>query len=416
MYTTRIKRFARQFKISNPLKFADNEDIKFNKMIFKHLREKNKIEISDALQIYIDNLSYNKNNFIDIEKKYIKESIREIFSKKIYLNKPIKENSSSIKIISLSGFGYSGTGAINDFLRDTNYCLDVLEGRELDFLKYEFSMCSLYKKSLSKKINLSEDDLYKFFFNHILGLPYPNGANFDEINNRLVGSKAILKAILRLPCDRYRIDLVKDISLFIKQIFYIPINGNYKNQLEIISKNLINNFGKYYKSKYPEKKYIILNNWIPASNIKMVNLLPKKTKLIVCTRNGLDSYYSWANECPRIKFNTKLLIIPFLFLYYLRHIDYKKNYKLIPKEISKKINFIYFEDFILKTLNKNGKLFFLNLFGLEINDDFKFNKFNPFESKRNINIFKKNTRNKLFRYLFLRINYFLNLIINKENI
>ena len=34
-----------------------------------------------------------------------------------------------IKIISLSGFGYSGTGAIHDFLRDFRDTFYILNGR-----------------------------------------------------------------------------------------------------------------------------------------------------------------------------------------------------------------------------------------------------------------------------------------------
>ena len=70
-----------------------------------------------------------------------------------------------------------------------------------------------------------------------------------------MGSKSLLNAILRLPEGKERTILVKDICLFAIHIFYLKNIEDQKNNLEIISQNLINNIGKYYKQKYPTKTF-----------------------------------------------------------------------------------------------------------------------------------------------------------------
>ena len=113
-------------------------------------------------------------------------------------------------------------------------------------------------KSISEGQRINEKELYKFFFNHIMGLPFPKGVTQDEIDNRFVGSKALIKAVLRLPGDKKRVDLVKNICIFSDEIFNLLFVDNQKNYLELISRNLVNNIGKYYKEY--NKRYIIINN------------------------------------------------------------------------------------------------------------------------------------------------------------
>ena len=410
MYTTTIKRFIRRFNFKRKY---NNEEIKliyFYKKLFKLIKDDNEESLCNELIKYIEMLNYKGKHFDTEEKAYITKTIKIIFqkNKKKY---EINKVSSSINIISLSGFGYSGTGAIHDFLRDIKNTIDVLKGRELDLFKYQYSLYSLYLRSISNRKNISEKDLNKFLFNHFFGLPYPGGVTQDEINNRLVGSKSLLNAVLRLPQGKERVKLIKDICIFANNISDLNKFNNSKEKLELISKNLINNFGEYYKSKYPKKEYIILNNWITASSINMVNLLPSESTIIICTRDALDAFYSWYSECPRIKFNLKIFVFPYVFLYFIRHIDFSRNYRLICKERLEKVHFIYFEEFVFKTSKKNGDLFYKNLFKLVSSEKSNFLKFNPNKSKNNVNIFLKNSKFRFFKISSLTFNSILYTIL-----
>lgn len=410
MYTTTLKRVIRNLQIFKGKEINNSSSSDFNKKLFYLIKKNNKKKIYNELTQYIDSLIYEKNKFNSQEKFYIKKTIQNVFleNKKKYFNQT-KEVSNTINIISLSGFGYSGTGAIHDFLRDSNNCIDALQGRELDIFKYQFSLNDLYRKSISKGKKINENELYKFFFNHIMGLPFPKGVTEDEINNRLVGSKALIKAVLRLPEDKKRVDLVKDICLFINEIFNLVCVANQKSYLELISRNLLNNIGKYYK-RY-NKGYLIINNWIPASSIHLSNLLPKNTKVIICTRDSLDAYYSWSTECPRIKYNFKFLIFPYIFLYFIRHIDYSKNFKLLDKKIKQDIAYIQFEEFIKINIDNNGKYIFRDLFKLAIKGKFNFVKFNPNQSIKNINIYERESTKNFVKFIAIRLNIILNYLL-----
>ena len=411
MYTTNLKRFARNLNIFKSFDKSEKEIFIFHNKIINLIRKKNFKKLNFELENYIKQISYKKNKFNSKEISLIKESINNIFSKKKENHIVLKEVKNNIGIISISGFGYSGTGAIHDFLRDTNCSIDVLEGRELDLFKYQFSLIEIYKKSCSTKNKIKKQDILKFIFSHILGLPFPGGVNSDEINNRLVGSKALLKAALRLPEDKYRTELIKDICLFMNQISYISNLNKTKKKVEIISRNLINNFGRYYKKKYPNKKYMILNNWIPASCINLSNLLPIKSKIIICTRNAIDAYYSWSIECLNLKYNYKILIFPYLILYFYRHIDFSRNFKLLNKYSASNIYFIHFEDFIFKNTKTTGKLFYKNFFDIEFSSNFKFQKFDPTISKRNVGIYTNNENSIILKYISIKFNQILNKIL-----
>ena len=406
-FTTRIKRVTRNLKIFQYKGIQDGNSKKFNEEIFYLIKKNDKEKIFFKLNQYIDCLIYKKNKFTIQEKLYIKKSIQKIyFQNKTNYFVQTKEVSNSIKVISLSGFGYSGTGAIHDFLRDTNNCIDAFQGRELDIFKYQFSLNQLYMKSISKGQRITKRDLYKLFFNHIMGLPFPRGVTEDEINNRLVGSKALIKAVLRLPEDKKRFDLVKNICIFTEQIFNLVFVDNQKKYIELISRNLINNIGKYYR-KY-NKEYLILNNWIPASSIHISNLLPKNTKVIICTRNALDSYYSWSTECPRILFNYNFLIFPFIFLYFIRHIDYSKNFKLLDQKLKKGLTYIQFEEFIKLNFDMNKAYIYKDILKLGINEEFNFSHFNPIKSNKNVDIYIKKTKKNLMKFIAISLSIILN--------
>ena len=415
MYTTKIKRFLRRFNFIRRFKRDEINLINLYNRILILIKKNDKKSLCIELEKYIESLNFKKNRFSIEEKVLIKNTIKIIIKENKIKNIKIKNESSVIKIISLSGFGYSGTGAIHDFLRDFRNTFDVLNGRELDLFKYDYSLYNLYLKSFSKNKKISEHDIYKFLFNHFLGLPYPGGVTPDEINNRLVGSKSLLNAILRLPRGKERTILVRDICLFAIHIFYLKNIEDQKNNLEIISQNLINNIGKYYKQKYPTKKHLILNNWIPASIINMVNLLPEESTTIICTREALDAYYSWSSECPRIKLNLKILIFPYIFLYFVRHIHFSKNYKLVNKNILKNIHYIYFEDFILRNTKKNGNLFYKNLFSLDCGKKNYPLKFNPHKSKNNINNFYRYTKPSFFKISAIIFNFILSGILKNSS-
>ena len=411
MYTTRIKRFFRSLKPNIDSNEDEKSILSFNNKIFYLIKTNNTNELIRQMENYIESIKYEKNKFSKEEKLILKECIRKILTKNKYKQVKLKKNKNYIKIISLSGFGYSGTGAIHDYLRDTDICIDMLDGRELDLYKYQFSFITLYLKSLSDKNFITQKDINKFIFSHIFGLPYPRGVTSDEINKRLVGSKSLFKAILRLPKDLERINLIKDICISINQINNINTYREKNIIIEIISKNIINCLGKYYKKKFPKKKYLIINNWIPASNINLINLLPNGSKSIICTRNAIDAYYSWKTECPRIKYNFNILILPYIFFYFMRHIDFSRNYKKIDKSRINDVHFIYFEEFIHKNLDLNGKKYYKKILKIKHPNNFDFKNFNPNKSKNNINIFINNKHSFFFKNIGIVLNNLFNLIL-----
>ena len=238
-----------------------------------------------------------------------------------------------------------------------------------------------------------------------MGLPFPEGVTDDEIKNRLVGSKALIRAVLRLPEDKKRVNLIKNICIFADELFNLVNLDNQKYYLELVSRNLLNNIGKYYKNS--NKRYMILNNWIPASSIHISNLLPKNTKVIICTRDSLDAYFSWSTECPRIKFNLNLLIFPYIFLYFIRHLDFSKNYKLLNNNLRESASYIQFEEFVKLNFNENRKYIYRDILNLGINENFNFLHFNPSKSSKNINIYKREAKKNLLNFMAIRLNIIL---------
>ena len=64
-------------------------------------------------------------------------------------------------------------------------------------------------------------------------------------------------------------------------------------------------------------------------------------------------------------------------------------------------------------INKNGKYIYKNLFKLVIKGKFNFQRFNPNQSKKNINIYKREARNNILKFLAIRINIILKYLLKK---
>ena len=105
------------------------------------------------------------------------------------------------------------------------------------------------------------------------------------------------------------------------------------------------------------------------------------------------------------------MIFPYIFLYFIRHIDYSKNFKLLDKKIKQDIAYIQFEEFIKLNIDKNGKYIFRDLFKLAIKGKFNFVKFNPNQSIKNINIYERESTKNFVKFIAIRLNIILNYLL-----
>ena len=74
------------------------------------------------------------------------------FDKNDFEQEPEKV-SPNVHLVSFSGFGYSGTTAVIDFLKGYEDVHEAFGGRELDILKYKYSLETCTDLCLRKEAN-----------------------------------------------------------------------------------------------------------------------------------------------------------------------------------------------------------------------------------------------------------------------
>ena len=411
MYKTKFKRYiAKNFIHRQNIK-RENEWI----ILKKERNKKNYKQILEKFNDYISQIIINGNKYTLDEKDQWLGIIREVISIKktnfkldLYCDPNNIAISKNLKSISLSGFGYSGTSAIQDFLRDFEGCIDLFDGRELDIMKYEYSLNHLYKKLLLKNELITYKEIEDFFFIHVIGIVYPDKVSAFEMNEGLVSSKSLLKVILQLEERTERFNLIIEITKFVRNLFFISNLSNIKKQkelLELSSNMIFLSFKTYYKKVFPKSKYLLINNWVPSSEVHMYNLIGKNNIGIICSRNALDALTSWSEESKKGSRNILFSFI-FLFLYSARHFICSKRLKNVKKDIRRNINFVDFESFVNGVINNqrplNKNIIFLNE---EINLKKVKNIYEPHQSKKNIGLFNK--RSNIYYKKSLKVISFL---------
>jgi hypothetical protein len=282
------------------------------------------------------------------------------------------------KIVSFSGFGYSGTGAVHDFMRDQKFSIDFLKGREIDILKYTNSIGWLYDKIKNKKI--IRKDVASFLFVHILGLS-PNRViyPYSEMSEGLVASKSLFFAFSKVKDDGKRSQLIHNTIVLVVKLLQLSVYS--KDQKKEFVTTVQNFFQSILQCEDGSISLIFLNNWIPSGQIRYSELLPKKSRNVVVVRDPLDTLSSWIIESDNSHSSILAIFIFILSLRY-RYISYS-NYMENTATNTKELLLINFEEFVK---NKEMRVHIEKFFspGVEIQET---SRFNAECSEKNIGIF-----------------------------
>ena len=248
------------------------------------------------LHISIDpnNYSYNGAKYSQDEQDLISNFL---FSSSSSPEIPITESSSTAPILFLMGFGYSGTGAIHDHLKDSFPLVDAFHGRELDLFKAHPSVLDLYDLSIANQ--LSQHDIEKFLYFHVYGpdvIPDNESIMFTKKQlARRQPQKTLLNSILAYSKST-RFSLLRNVATLVFTLRNLHYSSVQKKQLE----SIISTFLVDLSYSLSDSNHIfVINNWLPAQHLSYRSLFPLHSLLLVSNRSSVDAYSSCISESSR---------------------------------------------------------------------------------------------------------------------
>lgn len=282
-----------------------------------------------------------------------------------------------MKIISVSGYGFTGSGAVLDLLRELNNSL-VIEFRELQFLSDPFGISDLEYVLVDNITKHNADYYIKMFISNLTvnsnGItPYTDvfGDNYKKITTEYINSIISFSKIDRPYFENdvqpnLRISRINKINSYLKKILPSQrvrtlIKHSFPNLFEPITPKTTyysfpsNNFlrlTRNYTSNLISSinngfDYIVLNQLINASNPTRYLRYVEDAKAIIVDRDPRDVYLEnkITNHDKYMRMNVEEFVI------YFKGIHAQSN--LLYDECLANILFIRFEDLILKPHESN---------------------------------------------------------------
>lgn len=304
---------------------------------------------------------------------------------KIFLNKLCARKLLNKKTLNvfICGFGWSGSGAVYDYLKQSSSIFDPFEGVEISCFD-GLPNSGLGVSELSRLRNEPDEYLYPRFVEMFLTVIL--GQMFKGLNPS--GHTKMLKKSLFYQFS-------KDPDYFNKfmgstELFFNVI----KNESFRSKEKCFNYFNDYFSSvlsiKSDRKKSVnIFNNCIHAPNVNAIEFVNKSLACVV-TRDPRDQYVARYHESSRGKISPNTFVS-----------NWKNNWYMYQKSISdskfkSRIHTIAFEEFVI---NNNARLRVLEFLGLSACSIGDSKIFSPDNSFKNISIFKEFENQESIRFI-----------------
>lgn len=277
------------------------------------------------------------------------------------------------QIILYSGFGYTGSSAVHEFVATKECVEDAVQGREIDLVKFDFGLYDLAREYRHAS-EVPNDTILKFIFIHVFGLPVYKFINFLEIEKNLVQSKSLVSLLLRQHANP------KVHIKFLDLLVSIFSSKNYPDFLSA-SRVFLSNICDLREGS-SNVNVINCNNWVPGYQIEAFTLFPENSKIVVVRRCWADSYCSWASESRG--FARKLGFLYFLPFFWVRTLIFTRRISKLEMSIRNRIVLIDFENFILHESEREKLLEVISLGRVGDSGYFSLES-----SRRNIGIFRR---------------------------
>ncbi len=287
---------------------------------------------------------------------------------------PINNKRRTCKPIILSGFGWSGTGAVFDYLKGFSNIGLLFNGRENGFWSGNIGLHDLY---LSFKNNhKSTKKLLHFLAYYCFGHSSP-WRNYKKSKN--------IGGLWNNVDESRRTPFLSSLYEFVKIITV----GN-SSTLDLwrgFSCSLMDYFIE------PEKDYVLLNNCIASEKVESIKFFEEPI-VIVVWRNPYDAYISKKMALPGINLEE---------IHFAKQLQRRvEKYTKTKKELVKESWFwmdIWFEEFVLNQLKREEMIQILSLDLHENNTK----GFDPQFSEKNINIGARFSQKQLYENLHNKI-------------
>lgn len=352
-------------------KFCDQcctEEMKLGEEIFSKLISSN-FETKDASSLFdqLIKLHFSDKAITDTYNEAFNTCISAIKNRK-YLD--IKSDTNN-KYIMLSGTGWSGSGAVIDYLKE----FDNVEAVKNEWAIIESS--SLGFQGLVSNINnlskLRESATLLLF--SLLGSCKFRSTLWAYSNITLAYKKCHLKNYSLLYAQKYS-EICHVIANIVVASF--ELNQSYiKDNLHVIANRLVELMG----INVAPNKIVLIDNCIHLSNLHLLEYCTN-VKMIGVVRDPRSNYVAKINESPAFSLSAES---------FAKTIKQKlsrmyRKLENLSKETSEHIRIIHFEDFVLKENARKEILKFL-----ELSEDNWISPrafFNPDESKKNVYLHK----------------------------
>ena len=364
-------------KTAQALQNVDIKSLIASEKSFYYLKKKQLNNAVNNFSSALDSLSVTEYN------KKIWDDTFLILSQ-YYLNNNLPENTNDfsykkINKILVSGMGWSGSGAVYDYLSEFEEISGI--NSELSFISHGTSLYKIEKHIHKSQFKETLLDFFKYtLYSNVVPLKTSHAKSISN-NIFFSGDKD----------GNYS----NAVNILIKEL--ISFNSNNKNKRNIFYKltsKFVDNI--FSSSLTGNKKYLLLNNVIKIQKIDAIKYL-NNYKIFCTFRDPRSTYISQYYE------NKKLFNIDDFVKKYKQA---RKNYKnKIKKYHNHDIYEIQFEDFVM---NEKYRAEIAKTIGLNIENKLEKSKFNPDESQKNVFNYKdfrdqnaiKKIEKKLSEYLW----------------
>jgi len=280
----------------------------------------------------------------------------------------INIDKSSSRALFCSGFMWSGSGAITDFLSDSQEIHIAFNGRELTLFNYLNTLLGIFD---SKCGEVSGRELVSIFMGPIAGLLVDKSRIMPRRNSSL----------FKAQWDAEN-NIDKQISVchkFLDRISNLDIRSNENSHMRILEYLLIFSNEIIDSIIKNDKKYTVFNNCIFGFHAREMAIF-ENSLMISVRRDPRDQYVSQFYEMPP---KDRPTIERFIKVNRSRLMHYNRTVKFL--ELSDKLIEVFFEDFVLKEETRDELVKNLGLSWEKFNIK---KSFNPEASKKNVMIYK----------------------------
>ena len=183
------------------------------------------------------------------------------------------EEPAGVHPVVLAGFGWSGSGAVFDFLRGFDGVADPLKGAEIGLWSGQGGLLDLYETATRGES--LEIPLRRFVAHYCFGHPHPGRA--------LKGKNA--GGLYRFLAEGQREQLIGVLERFLTDLL---TSGSDTEKLIVCFQRFS---GDVLTLLCGGSSYCLMGNCIPAERIEAVQLLPAAS-VVVCWRDPRDAYVS----------------------------------------------------------------------------------------------------------------------------